>query len=131
MPPIDAPYIILPINPNIVYKLSIVNPMENNIKALNDNTGAIKNLISSNNKLIAAINATIVSPGVPSKISRGGPIHFAKGGVVPGRGNKDSVPARLAEEEPAQDDSDLPVLGQEEKSKANWGFHAEIQGLKT
>jgi len=33
IPPIDVPYIILPINPNIVYKSSIVNPIENNIKA--------------------------------------------------------------------------------------------------
>lgn len=33
IPPIDTPYIILPMNPNIVYVSFIDSPMENNKKA--------------------------------------------------------------------------------------------------
>ena len=59
--------------------------------ALRSNTDALKNLTSSVN----ALNNTITSKGTTG-LNSGGPVKkFARGGVVPGSGNRDTVPAML------------------------------------
>ncbi len=67
---------------------------------LSENNGALVNVTNALNSLERALLSKLggggsVTPETPEKFSRGGVLAFAKGGYVPGSGNRDTVPAML------------------------------------
>ena len=67
---------------------------------LSENNGALVNVTNALNSLERALLSKLggggsVTPETPEKFSRGGVLAFARGGYVPGSGNRDTVPAML------------------------------------
>lgn len=61
-------------------------------KVIQDNTNAIQTLTSAINKLTSAVSSKTSGS---TTLNSGGIVKFATGGVVPGSGNRDTVPALL------------------------------------
>lgn len=68
------------------------NYLSDNTKSVTDNTSSLDTLTTAINSLINRINA---GSGVATISTGGKVLGFATGGVVPGSGNRDSVPAML------------------------------------